>query len=54
MGWRMRNLELYRDSNHLCVLLYETEGNEEEDIHSNQYLILHREEGYCSTPAVSA
>jgi len=50
MGWRMRNLELYRDSNHLCVLLHETEGNEEEGIHSNQYLILHREEGVLLDP----
>jgi flavorubredoxin len=46
----MRNIELYRNSDHLCVLLNESESEEEGGIHSNQYLILHRGEGILLDP----
>jgi flavorubredoxin len=46
----MRNIELYRDDQHLCVLLNESEGLEEGGIHSNQYLILHRGKGVLLDP----
>lgn len=35
----MRNITLYADERHKFILLNETEGGEEEGIHSNQYLI---------------
>jgi flavorubredoxin len=37
----MRNIPLFESEHHKVVLLNETEAEEEEGIHSNQYLILH-------------
>ncbi len=46
----MRNIELYRDDQHLCILLNESEELEEGGIHSNQYLILHQGNGILLDP----
>ncbi|HLF98316.1 MAG TPA: MBL fold metallo-hydrolase [Methylococcaceae bacterium] len=41
----MRNITLFADGTHKFILLNETEGGEEEGIHSNQYLIT---DGECA------
>jgi flavorubredoxin len=46
----MRNITLFKSSNHRFVLLNESEPGEEEGIRSNQYLILHDGHGVLLDP----
>lgn len=46
----MRNISLFEKPEHKFILLNESEPGEEEGIRSNQYLIVHKEEGVLVDP----
>lgn len=49
-GGEMQNIKLYDDSGHKFVLLNESDPGEEDGIRSNQYLIMHDDDGVLLDP----
>lgn len=46
----MQNISLFKGNNHRFILLNESEPGEEDGIPSNQYLIIHKEQGFLLDP----
>lgn len=46
----MRNITIFSSENHKFILLNESEPGEEEGIRSNQYLVMHEEDGVLLDP----